>query len=229
MQNFGHFSSNLDRPTSILTELSGGNAELGEAFALILNDMVVQSGITNPQAEEFILVPDSWRALAKKENKTPEDIKKLDSVLFEELDTLSKSYLLYIAKETKNTTGKLNYAQYEAFLMKYRFGHYDVMNNPAYIANVKSQIKTAFDKIASCGNPTPKIEIDKFSMMVYLYALFTKSRRDANNKFVGFKIDGILEPEEYAINEHFLFEPTDNMFSIKLRTAYRVLSENWRK
>lgn len=229
MQNFGQFGNNLGRTTSILTELAGGNAELGEAFALILNDMVVQSGITNPKAEAFEVVPNSWQVLAKKPNKTPEEIKKLDSTLYEELDTLAKSYLLYIAKETKNTTGKLNYLQYEMFLMKYRFGHYDVTNNPVYIAKVKTQIKTAFDKIASCGNPTPKTEIDKFSMMVYLYALFTKSRRDANNKFSGFVIDGILTPEDYALNEHFLFEPGDNMFSIKLRTAYRVLSENWRK
>ena len=46
MQNFGQ---NTQR-TSILKELSGGNVELGEAFALIINDMVVQSGITNPKA-----------------------------------------------------------------------------------------------------------------------------------------------------------------------------------
>ena len=48
MQNFGQNpQKNLSR-TSILTELSNGNVELGEAFALILSDMVVQSGITNP-------------------------------------------------------------------------------------------------------------------------------------------------------------------------------------
>ena len=78
MQNFGQNPQNNISRTSILTELSGGNAELGEAFALIINDMVVQSGITNPEAEPFDVVPDSWRALANKPDKTPEDIKTLD-------------------------------------------------------------------------------------------------------------------------------------------------------
>ena len=44
MQNFGQ---NPQR-TSILQELSEANTELGEAVALIFNEMVVQSGITNP-------------------------------------------------------------------------------------------------------------------------------------------------------------------------------------
>ena len=55
MQNFGQ---NTQR-TSILKELSGGNVELGEAFALIIADMVMQTGITNPKAEPFDVVPDS--------------------------------------------------------------------------------------------------------------------------------------------------------------------------
>ena len=46
MQNFG------GARTSILTELPNGNSELGEAFAYVINDMVVQSGITNPKAED---------------------------------------------------------------------------------------------------------------------------------------------------------------------------------
>ena len=47
MQNFG------GSRTSILKELPMGNSELGEAFALTINDMVVQSGITNPKAQDF--------------------------------------------------------------------------------------------------------------------------------------------------------------------------------
>ena len=50
MQNFG------GSRTSILKELPMGNSELGEAFALTINDMVVQSGITNPKAQDFDVV-----------------------------------------------------------------------------------------------------------------------------------------------------------------------------
>lgn len=56
MQNFGQNASSFNTArTSILTELSGGNAELGEAFALIINDMVMQSGITNPKLSRLRL------------------------------------------------------------------------------------------------------------------------------------------------------------------------------
>ena len=220
MQNFGQ---NTQR-TSILKELSNGNVELGEAFAYIINDMVVQSGITNPQAETFDVVPDSWRELANKPDKTPEDIKNLDDSFKEEVKFLAESYLLYIARETKNLTGKIDYAQYEAYLLKYRFGRYDIMNKPEYLNKVKLQIRNAFNKIAAHGEASGDNLIDKNDMAAYLYALSTKSRRDDNNNFLGFEINGLIKPEDYEVNEKFLFEPDDNLFSVKLRIAYKVLN-----
>lgn len=220
MQNFGQ--NNLSR-TSILTELSGGIAELGEAFAIILNDMVVQSGIPNPKGEIFEIVDKSWKNLANKPDKTQDDIKKLDDELYSEINTLAKSYLLFIAKNVQNSTGKLNYNEYEKYLLKYRFGRYDVMNRPDYLAKVKVQIRNAFNKISSHGEKTGDDIIDKDDMAAYIYALGVKSRRDENGKFCGFLINGDIEPENYAICESNLFEPDDNLFSIKLRTAYKIL------
>lgn len=226
MQNFGQNASPFNTArTSILTELSGGNAELGEAFAIIINDMVTQSGITNPKAEPFEVVPPSWKKLASKENKTQEDIKQLDKILKEEIQSLAESYLLFMAKESRNLTGKLDYNQYEMFMLKYRFGHYNVMNRPDYMAKVKAQLKTAFDKISAHGEPTGGDRlIDKSDMSAFVYAIITKSRRDENNKFLGFEINGIIEPEEYAVSEKQLFENEDNLFSVKLRTAYKILN-----
>lgn len=224
MQNFGQNPQrNLSR-TSILTELSNGNVELGEAFALILNDMVVQSGITNPDAEPFEIVPDSWRKLAAKPDKTPQDIKTLDVSFKEEIQTLAESYLLFMARETRNLTGKLDYAQFEAYMLKYRFGRYDVMNKPEYLNKIKVQIKNAFKKLSSHGEPTGDNLIDKKDMAAFIYALTTKSKRDANNKFLGFEINGIIKPEDYAVNEHILFEAEDNLISLKLRVAYKMLN-----
>ena len=226
MQNFGQNASPFNTArTSILTELSRGNAELGEAFALIINDMVTQSGITNPKAEPFEVVPPSWKKLASKENKTQEDIKQLDEILKEEIQSLAESYLLFMAKESRNLTGKLDYNQYEMFMLKYRFGHYNVMNRPDYMAKVKAQLKTAFDKISAHGEPTGGDRlIDKSDMSAFVYAITTKSRRDENNKFLGFEINGIIEPEEYAVSEKQLFENEDNLFSVKLRTAYKIVN-----
>ena len=224
MQNFGQNSqSNLSR-TSILSELSNGNVELGEAFALILADMVTQSGIPNPDAEPFDVVPDSWRVLAAKADKTPEDIKKLDDSFKEEVQILAESYLLYIAKVVGNKTGKLQYSEYEAYMLKYRFGRYDIMNKPEYLKQVKIQIQNAFAKISAHGETSGDNLIDKVDMATFIFAVSTKSRRDENDHFVGFEINGIIKPEDYAVNEHNLFLPDDNLFSIKLRVAYNSLN-----
>ena len=225
MQNFGQNPQNNISRTSILTELSGGNAELGEAFALIINDMVVQSGITNPEAEPFDVVPDSCRALANKPDKTPEDIKTLDDTFKEEVRLLAESYLLYMARQTRNLTGKLDYAQYEAYMLKFRFGRYDIMNKPEYLSKVKVQIKNAFKKISAHGEEQGDNLIDKVDMAAFIFAISTKSKRDENNKFTGFEINGLIKPEDYAVNENNLFQAEDNLFSVKLRVAYKMLNQ----
>ena len=221
MNNFVH---NLSR-TSILKELSGGNAELGEGFAFVVDEMVMQSGITNPKADTYEIVPRSWKNLAAKPDKTPEDIQKLDKSFKAEINTLAESYLLYMAREVGNLTGKLDYFQYESYLLKHRFGRYDVMNKPEYLTRVKVQIRNAFNKISAHGEDSGDNLIDKKDMAAYIYALATKTKRDENNNFLGFEIDGILTPEGYAVNENLLFRDDDNMMSIKLRLGYKMLFE----
>lgn len=217
------FGQNSQR-TSILKELSGGNAELGEAFAYIISDMVMQSGITNPNAEPFDVVPDSWRELANKPDKTSEDIRNLDEAFKAEVYSLAESYLLFMARETRNLTGKLDYAQYETYMLKYRFGRYDVMQKPEYLKLVKEQIKNAFNKISAHGELSGDNLIDKHDMAAFIYAISTKSKRDASGKFLGFEINGLIKPEDYAVNENNLLKPEDNLFSVKLRIAYKVLN-----
>ena len=217
MQNFGNSR------TSILTELPNGNAELGEAFAVIINDMVVQSGITNPEAETFEVTQKSWRELAKKPDKTPEDAAKLDKLFKESIYELAESYLLFIARQTKNLTGKIDYQQYESYLLKFRFGRYDIMNRPEYLNKVKVQIRNAFKKMSAHGEEQGDNLIDKHDMAAYIYALCTRSRHNESGAFAGFEIDGVIKPEEYAVNERNLFEAEDNLMSLKLRIAYKAL------
>lgn len=219
MQNFG------SSRTSILTELPEGNAELGEAFALVINDMVVQSGITNPKAEDFDVVSKKWRELASKPDKTDEDFEKLDSTFKENINELAQSYLLYIARQVGNTTGKLTYEEYEKYMFKYRFGHYDIENKPDYINKVKGILKSAFKKLAGHGELTGGDDlIDKYDMAAFIYAISTKSKHDENNNFSGFEIDGIITPLNYSVDENNLFQAEDNLFSLKLRLAYKILN-----
>ena len=166
----------------------------------------------------------SFLTVADKPDKTQEDFQTLDKTFKEEVDLLAQSYLLYMARETRNLTGKIDYAQYEAYMLKYRFGRYDVMNKPEYLNKIKVQIKNAFKKIAAHGEPNGDNLIDKYDMAAFIYAISTKSRRDENNNFLGFQINGLIKPEDYAVNESNLFEADDNLFSVKLRLAYKILN-----
>lgn len=219
MQNFG------PSRTSILTELPMGNSELGEAFAMVINDMVTQSGITNPKGEDFDVVSKKWRELAGKPDKTAEDLEKLDKTFKDNVNELAQSYLLFIARQVGNTTGRLTYEDYEKYLLKYRFGHYDIENKPEYINKVKVMIKTAFDKLSAHGELSGgDALIDKYDMASFVYAISTKVQHDEKNGFQGFAIDGIITPLNYSVDESNLFKPEDNLFSLKLRIGYKVLN-----
>ncbi len=217
---------NIGKRTSLLTELSGGNLEFGKAFALTLNDMLTQSGLRNPKSEIFEIMPPSWKKLSDKKNKTSEENAKLAYEFNNAIRDLAKSYLFFIARETGNLTGKIDYAQYETYMMKYRFGHYSSMNKPEYLAEIKPKIRNAFDKICSHGEEKSSEKlIDKEKMAEFLYALTIVSNRTEENEFNGFKILGTIDPREFAVNEHFLFEKGDNMFSLKLKIAHNMLNK----
>lgn len=222
MQDFGQ--NNI---TSLLKELSGANVELGEAFAAEIDNMVYQTGITNPKAVPYQIMSESWKNLVKKTDKTPEDIQEIDRRIKAEINNLAISYLFYMAKETKNLTGKLDYQQYETYLIKHRFSRYSLTHNLDYMTKIKKQMRNAFNKIASHGEIQGDNLIDKEDMAAYLYALCTKATHDENGKFIGFEINGEFTAEEYAVSENQLFQDGDNLFSIKLRTAYKVLNNKF--
>ncbi len=220
MQNFGNFAR-----TSILSELSNGNAELGAAFAQIIDNMVVQNGAPNPKGESFDMTSGSWHKGVNNPDKTKEDISMLEEKLKSAVRELAESYLLFMAREVRNLTGKLDYAQYEAYQLKYRFGHYDIENKADYLNKVKVSIRAAFNKLSAHGEASGDNLIDKKDMAAFLYALAMKSKRDENGKFTGFYTEGIIEPIDYAVMEKGLFEQQDNHSSLKLRVAYKVMND----
>lgn len=214
MQNSGSGKINI-----LLQELSGANIEYGQLFSGILNSMARSDGIPNPIAEPFDVVSRSWKIRADKKGKTEEENAQLSKELNESVRDLAKSYLLFIAFETGNTTGKIDYSQYEAFMLKHRFDYNS--------AELRAKLKIAFDKISSHGTGEgEKLYIDKECMAEFLYALIIESNRDKDNNFKGFKIEGVIKPEFYAVAEHFLFENRDDdMFSLKLKIAHNMLNK----
>jgi hypothetical protein len=219
MQNTGgDRSKNL-----IFTELSNGNRELGEAFAADLSHMIAITGLPNPKAISFEVLPPSWKSLAAKDVKTDEDIKKLDSVLKASIYELAESYLLYICTKVQNVTAKINAAEYEKFILDSKYLKAGILNNPHYLTKVKTNIKNAFAKISAHGEQTGDNLIDKHDMAAYIYAIMNKAKRE-NNKFSGFEVNGLIEPMELSVCESLLNEPDDNLMSLKLRIGYKFLN-----
>ena len=94
------------------------NYELGEAFFDIIDKMVVGDGIPFSKAGDFDIVSPGWRKLANKNNKTPDDIKKIDQDYKMEIRDLADSCILYMCAKVGNKTYKLNFEEYKKFLIK---------------------------------------------------------------------------------------------------------------
>ena len=208
-------------------ELSSfANYELGETFFALLNTMLVRDGIPFPNADEFDLVSKKWRALADKENKTPEDLKKLDEEYKIEIRDLADSCILFMGNKVGNKTYLITFEEYKKFLSLVNKDKDAIPFDKAAIEEYNLKIKNQFTKIANHGEPTGDNIIDNKDFAAFLYALDMKVTRDDNNKFTGFILNGKITPMNYAMAYKELKESDDNMFSIKLRQAYKMLYKN---
>ena len=208
-------------------ELSSfANFELGETFFTFLNTMLIRDGIPFPNAEEFDIVSPKWRNLADKENKTPEELKKLDDDYRMEIRDLADSCILYMGNKVGNKSYMITFEQYKQFIMDVNVDPYAVPTDKAAIESYTQKIKNQFTKIANHGEANGDNLIDNKDFAAFLYALDMKVTRDENDKFTGFILNGKITPMNYAMAYKELKDAEDNMISIKLRQAYKILFEN---
>ena len=202
------------------------NYELGEAFFEITNKMVIRDGIPFSKIGDFEIVSPSWRKLADKENKTPEDIKKIDSDYKMEIRDLADSCMIYMSAKTGNKTYKFSLEDYKSFLNQTNIYKFAIPNDKAEIENYNKKIEAQFKKIANHGEESGDNLIDNKDFAAFIYALDMKGEHDANNKFTGFILNGKITPMNYAMAYRELKEDKDNMISFKLRQAYKNLFVN---
>lgn len=208
-------------------ELSSfANYELGEVFFGILNSMLVRDGIPFPGAEPFELVSKKWRILADKENKTPEEIKKLDEDYKMEIRDLADSCILYICAKVGNKSYQLTLEEYKKFLSLVNLDKDAIPNDKNSLALYNEKIKNQFTKIANHGESSGDNLIDNKDFAAFLYALDMKVERDENDKFKGFYLNGKITPINYALAYKELKDSENNLTSLKLRHAYKNLFEN---
>lgn len=205
-------------------ELSAyANYELGEAFFEIINKMVIRDGIPFSRIGDFEIVSPSWRKLADKEQKTPDEIKKVDEDYKMEIRDLADSCMIYMAAKCGNKNYNITLEEYKIFLTQTNVDKTAIPNDKTELENYNKRIETQFKKIANHGEPTGDDLIDNKDFAAFIYALDMKSERDENNNFKGFILNGKITPMNYAIAYRELKEEADNMISFKLRQAYKNL------
>lgn len=199
------------------------NYELGEAFFEIINKMVVRDGIPFSRLGDFEIVSPSWRKLADKENKTPEEIKKIDEDYKMEIRDLADSCIIYMRAKTGNKTYKFNLDEYKSFLQQTNIDKTAIPNDKTELAEYNKKIEIQFKKLANHGEDAGDNLIDNKDFAAFIYALDMKGEHDENNKFTGFILNGKITPMNYAVAYRELKEDKDNMISYKLRQAYKNL------
>ncbi len=199
------------------------NYELGEAFFEIIHKMVVRDGIPFSRTGDFEIVSPSWRKLADKKDKTPEEIEKLDNDYKMEIRDLADSCMVYMGAKTNNKTYKFTLDDYKKFLSATNVDKTAIPNDKAELENYSKKIEIQFKKLANHGEESGDNLIDNKDFAAFIYALDMKSERDENNKFKGFILNGKITPMDYAIAYTELKEDADNMISFKLRQAYKNL------
>ena len=205
-------------------ELSAyANYELGEAFFEIINKMVIRDGIPFSRIGDFEIVSPSWRKLADKEQKTPDEIKKVDEDYKMEIRDLADSCMIYMAAKCGNKNYNITLEEYKIFLTQTNVDKTAIPNDKTELENYNKRIETQFKKIANHGEQTGDNLIDNKDFAAFIYALDMKSERDENNNFKGFILNGKITPMNYAIAYSELKEEADNMISFKLRQAYKNL------
>lgn len=195
------------------------NYELGEAFFQITAGMVISDGVPFSRAGDFEIVSKSWRKLANKQDKTQEEVAKIDNDYKNEIIDLADSCVIYMSAKTGNKAYKFNLEDYRKFIGIFYSQPADVSLMDVY----NKKIEVQFKKIANHGEDSGDNLIDNKDIAAYIYALDMKTERDENDKFKGFMLNGTITPINYAVAYQQLKEDADNMISFKLRQAYNNL------
>ncbi len=202
------------------------NYELGEAFFEITSSMVVQDGIPFSKVGEFDIVSPTWRKLADKENKSPVDIKKIDDDYKIEIFDLADSCILYMSAKLMKKDYIISLDEYKHFKSMGTQARLVTPTDKLELENYNKQLQIEFLKLANHGEASGDNVIDNKDFAAYIYALDLKSKHNDNNEFQGFYLNGKITPLDYAVAYRHLKEDGDNLFTLKLRQAYKILFES---
>ena len=197
------------------------NFELGEAFFTIVYSMVFFEGVPLPNVEDFDFLSPSWRKLANKENKTADDIKKIDETYKSEVRDLADSCILYMSAILQKKEFTFNFEEFKKFI--YIVDKEIIPNDSVSLNQYNNGLQNMFTKIANHGESSGDNLIDNKDWAAYIYSLDLDSVHNENNEFTGFQLNGKISAMSYATSYNLLRKDEENMASFKLRQAYKNL------
>ena len=127
------------------------NFELGEAFFQIVSKMVIADGIPFTKIGDFEIVSQSWRKLANKDNKTPDEFKQIDEDYKMEIRDLADSCVIYMAAKTNNKSYKFSLDDYKTFLNILNSDKNSIQNDKISLEDFNKKLEVEFKKLANHG------------------------------------------------------------------------------
>ena len=202
------------------------NYELGEAFFEITDSMIIGDGIPFSKVGDFDIVSPTWRKLADKENKSPSEIEKVDEDYRIEIKDLADSCIIYMTAKLNKKTYDLTFDEYKLFIQGLPTTKRNLPSDKHEIDVYYKKLENQFLKLANHGENSGDNLIDNRDMAAYIYALDLKSKHGVNNEFLGYYLNGKITPLDFAVAYKHLREEGDNLFTLKLRQAYKILFES---
>lgn len=178
-----------------------GDVKTGKSAAEAFDNMLTTG------TGEITVTSNEWRELAAKKDKTPEDIKKLDTEYNTNMQKLGNSMAQYISQTFANG-GDIDSAAFEKFQNS---GAMDLSGlTQDEIATLKTSNRIAFKRIDINGDG----KIDAKEMSAYMMAMDF----DENNR-----MGGSIKAEDYMRNASQLDDPNKNVLDQKLAYSYNKL------
>lgn len=178
-----------------------GDVKTGKAAAEAFDNMFTSG------TGEITVTSNEWRELAAKKDKTPEDIKKLDTEYNTNMQKLGNSMAQYISQTFANG-GDIDGAAFEKFQNS---GAMDLSGlTQDEIATLKTSNQIAFKRLDINGDG----KIDAKEMSAYMMAMDF----DENNR-----MGGSIKAEDYMRNASQLDDPNKNVLDQKLAYSYNKL------
>lgn len=199
-------------------------SERAKEFEKILSLMLDGKGNANPNVVYFLL-PDEWRTLASKPDKTDEDKTILNEQYKIALTEFASEYLTYIASVMNSNAidGCISKDVFMNFLVekkKKQLADKSMIDVSQLSAGFVQKIINEVSIIARrLLRGKDKEFIDKRDYAAYLYALDWSSEGPNKNK-----LNGIIEARNYSLTNALIVEDTEeNLIDLKLKYGYKNL------